>query len=145
AGDDVGVRFVTKDATFVGGVSVDGKVMESPNRAQLTSAANMTLGAPFHDEDINHAVEGLKHLLEANGLYEAEVTPSIERSDIAQQVFITLHVKEGKRAKYTNPTVEGNSMLSDAAILRITGWRIPIIHWWRQVTDERTRKGVQYL
>jgi outer membrane protein assembly complex protein YaeT len=36
-------------------------------------------------------------------------------------------------------------MLSDAAILRITGWRIPIIHWWRKVTDPRTRKGVQYL
>jgi len=87
AGDGVGVRFLTKNATFAGGVSVEGKMMESPNRAQLTSAANVALGAPFHEEDINHAVESLQHLLEANGLYEAEVTPSIERSDIAQQVF----------------------------------------------------------
>src|SRR5260370_3334455 len=30
-------------------------------------------------------------------------------------------------------------------MLRATGWRIPIIHWWRQVTDTRTRKGVHGL
>src|SRR5579864_3298341 len=143
--DGVRVRFVTKNATFVGGVSVEGSIMESPNRGQLTSAVNLSLGAPFHDEDIAHAAENVQHLLEANGLYEAEVTPSIERSDAAQQVFITLHVKEGKRAKYSTPVIEGNSMLSDDTILRITGWRIPIIHWWRKVTDARTRKGVQYL
>ena len=28
---------------------------------------------------------------------------------------------------------------------RVTGWRIPIIHWWRKVTAGRTRKGVQSL
>jgi outer membrane protein insertion porin family len=145
ASDGVRVRFVTKNATFIGGVSLEGNIMESPNRGQLTSAANLSLGVPFHDEDITKAIESIQHLLEANGLYEAEVTPSIERSDIAQQVFITFHVKEGKRARYSAPTVEGNTMLSDAAILRITGWRIPIIHWWRKVTDARTRKGAQYL
>jgi len=145
ASDGVRVRFVTKNAAFVGGVSVEGNVMESPNRGQITSAVNLSLGAPFHDEDVTHAVENVQHLLEANGLYEAEVTPSIERSDTAQQVFITLHVKEGKRAKYSTPTIEGNSMLSDATVLRVTGWRIPIIHWWRRVTDDRTRKGVQSL
>src|SRR5579864_4076574 len=145
ASDGVRVRFVTKNATFVGGVSVEGSIMESPNRGQVTSAVNLSLGAPFHDEDVAHAAENVQHLLEANGLYEAEVTPSIERSDAAQQVFITLHVKEGKRAKYSTPVIEGNSMLSDATIWRITGWRIPIVHWWRKVTDARTRKGVQYL
>lgn len=143
--NDVRVRFVTKNATFTGGVSVEGKIMESPNRGQLATAANLSLGVPFHDEDITHAAENIQHLLEANGLYEAEVTPSVERSDTAQQVFITFHVKEGKRARYSTPTVEGKSMLSDDAILRITGWRIPIIHWWRKVTDDRTRKGVQNL
>ena len=25
----------------------------------------------------------------------------------------------------------------------LMGWRIPVIHWWRQVTDARTRNGVQ--
>ena len=145
ASDGVRVRFVTKNATFVGGVSVEGSIMESPNRGQITSAVNLSLGTPFHDEDVAHAVENVKHLLETNGLYEAEVTPSIERSDTAQQVFITLRVKEGKRATYSTPVIEGNSMLSDDTILRVTGWRIPIIHWWRKVTDSRTRKGAQYL
>jgi outer membrane protein assembly complex protein YaeT len=119
--------------------------MEAPNRGQLTSAVNLSLGAPFHEEDVTHAVESMQHLLEANGLYEAEVTPSIERVDKAQQVFLTFRVKGGKRAKYSTPVVEGQSMLSDDTILRITGWRIPIIHLWRHVTDARTRKGVQNL
>src|SRR5713101_2223582 len=61
-GEGVRVRFVTKNATFVGGVSVEGSIMESPNRGQLTSAANFSLGVPFHDEDITHAVESIQHL-----------------------------------------------------------------------------------
>ena len=33
--------------------------------------------------------------------------------------------------------------MPDATIIRATGWRLPIIHWWRHVTSSRTRDGVQ--
>ena len=85
----------------------------------------------------------MKHLLDSNGLYEAKVTPAVERDDKAQQVFITFTIKEGKRAKYESPILEGNPNLPESTILRATGWRIPLIHWWLKVTDARTRKGVQ--
>jgi len=69
----------------------------------------------------------------------------VERDVEAQQAFITFNIREGKRAKYEMPVVEGKSNLSDSAILRATGWRLPIIHLWREVTASRTHKGVQGL
>jgi outer membrane protein insertion porin family len=145
SGNGVAIRFVTKNAWFVGGVSVQGKVGDPPNRGQVVSTAQLSLGTPFHENDVSRAVESVKHLMESNGLYEAQVTSSVERSSSAQEVFITIHVKEGKRAKYDPPIIEGDTKLSNDTILRATGWRLPIIHWWRHVTDARTRKGVHGL
>lgn len=145
SGAGVAIQFVTRNASFVGGVSVRGKGGEPPNRGQIASSAQFVLGTPFHEEDIKRAVDNIKRLMEANGLYEAQVTPSVERSEGAQEVFITFHIKEGKRAKYDTPSIEGDTKLSNDTILRVTGWRIPIIHWWRQVTDARTRNGVHGL
>ena len=145
AGNGVAIRFVTKDAWFVGGVSVQGKVVDPPSRGQVASTAQLSLGTPFHEDDLTHAVENIKRLMLANGLYEGQATPAVERSSSAQEVFITFKVKEGKRAKYDMPSFEGDTKLSNDTILRVTGWRIPIIHWWRQVTDARTRKGVHGL
>lgn len=141
AGAGVVVRFNVKPMQFVGGVSVEGKVVTPPNRGEIASVGQFTLGAPFRDEDVTHAVESIKKLMTANGLYEAQVDPQIEHE--GQQVFLTFQVKEGKRAKYEMPVFHGETLLSESTILRATGWRIPLIHWWRQVTDSRTRRGVQ--
>src|SRR5262249_25151758 len=103
------------------------------------------LGTPFQDDDLKKATDSIKHLLESNGFYEAQVAPAIEKDEKAQQVFITFRVTENKRAKYGDPHVEGAEGLSDSAILRITGWRLPIIHLWRHVTATRTQKGLQSL
>lgn len=143
AGNAVIVRFVTRNAWFLSGITVEGKVMESPNRPQVDNAAQLLLGAPFHDGDITQAVNRIRRLLQANGFYEAQIAPTVERSDDAQQVFLTFRVNEGPRAKYDNPVITGVTKLPDATILRATGWRIPIIHWWRKVTSSHTRSGVQ--
>ncbi len=143
SGDGVIVRFVTKHAWFVGGLSMVGKVLVPPNRGQLASTSQLSLGAPYQDEDLTKAVEGIKRLLDSNGLYEAKVTSAVERDDKAQQVFITFTFKEGKRAKYEAPILQGTPNLPESTILRATGWRIPIIHWWLKVANTRTRKGVQ--
>jgi outer membrane protein insertion porin family len=145
SGAGVLIRFVVRNTWFVGGVSVEGKTPFPPNRGQIATAAQLNLGVPFHDADVTNAVHSIQHLLEANGLYQAQVEPSVERDNKAQQVFVTFTVKVGKRAKYAEPVIQGQTRLSDATILRATGWRLPIIHWWRQVTDSRTREGVQGL
>jgi outer membrane protein insertion porin family len=140
-GNGVIIRFITKNNWFIGGVSVEGKVSSPPNRGQIATTAQLSLGMPFSEEDLARARESIKTILEHNGLYEAEIDPQVERDDHAQQVFITFHVKEHKRAKYDTPVVRGDTQLSEGTILRATGWRIPIIHWWRKVTDARTRNG----
>ncbi len=145
SGNGVIVRFVTQPQWFVGGVNAEGKVSYPPNRGELASNGQFTLGGAFREEDVDNAVKSMTHLLQANGFYENTITPSIERSAEGQQVFIRFQVHEGKRAKYTTPVINGNKLLSDAVIIRATKWRIPIIHWWRQVTDARTRGGVQGL
>ena len=150
SGNGVRVIFAVKHAWFVGGVSVEGKVGQSPNRGQVASAARFSLGAPFHDVDVTNAVSSIQRLFESNGLYEATVTPSVERDNQAQQVFVIFTVKENKRAKYEMPIIHDASVsdetrLSNDTILRMTGWRLPIVHWWRNVTNSRTRKGVRSL
>jgi outer membrane protein assembly complex protein YaeT len=137
------VRFVTKNARFLGGMTVEGKVLDSPNRAQVNSATQLTLGTPFQDDDVTQAVDRIHRLLQANGFYEAQVTPTVSHADDAQQIFLTFRIHEGQRARYEMPAVTGAAVLPDAAILRATGWRLPVIHWWRHVTSSRTRGGVQ--
>lgn len=145
SGSGVVIRFVTKNRWFVGGISVKGKVKDPPNRGQIASTAQFNVGMPFHEEDVKRAVDSITNLLRNNGLYEGQVTPTIQRSQNAQEVFITFQTKAGKRAKYEMPNIEGDTKLSNDTILRATGWRIPIIHWWRQVTNARTRNGVRGL
>ena len=145
AGDGVRLRIVTKLEWFIGGVTVQGKIVTPPNRAQLRSVGNIQLGTVFHDDDVAKSVTSIRNLLQANGLYEANVTPGIERDNTAQQVFLTFQVKPGKRAKYEMPSIESDTTdkkLSEATILRATGWRYRIVHIWKQVTDSRTRTGV---
>jgi len=113
-----------------------------PSRGEVASSARLQLGAKFQDEDLKRATDRVNRLFTSNGLYEAQVTPEVQDAD-AQQIFVTFKVKTGKRARYGMPTIHGETKLSDSAILRATGWRVPIIHLWRHVTDSRTRKGVQ--
>jgi outer membrane protein assembly complex protein YaeT len=139
------LTFVTKTRYFVGGVNVLGKIAAPPNPGELHSTTQFSIGTAFEESDIERAVDSMKKLFVSNGLYDAQITPSVERNPEAQQVFITFTVKGGKRAKYEQPEIQGNTLLSNDTILRATGWRIPIIHWWRQVTNARTRGGVQGL
>jgi outer membrane protein insertion porin family len=139
------VRFNLQLAQFVGGIAVAGGSPSPPNRAQIEAATQLMLGTPFHDADVTAAVESITRLLQANGLYEAGVTPLVVHDDNAQQVYVTFKIDPGKRAKYAMPAIHGDAKLSDNTILRVTGWRIPLIHWWRKVTNSRTHEGVQAL
>jgi outer membrane protein insertion porin family len=143
AGDGVAARFVTTPARFITGVSVTGKLSQPPNRGELTTTAQIQLGARFREEDLTNAVDRINGLLQVNGLYEAQVQPQVQEGQNAEQVFVTFNVKAGKRAKYESPVIHGETKLSNDSIIHATGWRVPIIHWWRQVTEARTRAGVQ--
>ncbi len=143
SGAGVIVRFVLKNRRFVGGISTPGKLAFPPTHGEIKNASQLNLGTPFHDADVTAGVERIKRLLEANGLYEAEVTPVVRLEQPGDRVLVAFHVKENKRAKYEMPLITGHPGLPDATIVRATGWRIRFIRWWRQVTDARTRSGLQ--
>jgi outer membrane protein insertion porin family len=143
AGAGVILTFSTQLAWFVGKITVEGQVSAPPNRPQITAADQLSLGAPFHDEDVAAAVTSIKQLLTSNGFYRSEVSPDIRRQEQTQEVYLTFAVKEHKRAKFEMPTINGATLLPDSTIVRATGWRIPIIHWWRKVTEARTTGGVR--
>jgi outer membrane protein assembly complex protein YaeT len=148
SGTGVSIRFVTKPRTFIGSVNLNGKMTAPPDKAGLQSVTQLNLGGQFRDEDVTHAVDAMTRLFKANGLYDASVEPKIERPNPdaggPQQVFITFEVKSGKRAKYEMPQITGTEApLSENTILRATGWRVPLVHWWRHVTSAKTHGGAQ--
>jgi outer membrane protein assembly complex protein YaeT len=143
SGDGVAIRIRTEPARFISGFTVAGSLSQPPNRGEVTSSSQLQLGALFRQEDVDAAVKRINGLFDENGLYEAEVRGEVESASTAEQVFVTFHVKKGKRAKYETPVIHGETGLSEGAILRATGWRIPLIHWWRHVTAERTQNGIQ--
>lgn len=137
------VRFVTQLTSFFGGLKIEGQIPHPPNRTQIASAAELTLGAPFRDEDLTKARDAVQELLKKNGMYESTVTPEVTRDDSAQQVFLSLRIAGKKRARYDMPVINGGTVLPTGTIVKATGWRYPIVHWWRQVTQLRTDVGVQ--
>jgi outer membrane protein assembly complex protein YaeT len=137
------LRFVTQLAWFVGSVSAEGKVASPPNRAHVIGITQLSLGAAFQDEDLTRAQSAIADLLKSNGLLSATVTPEVKRDPDAQEVFITCRIAEHQRARFDTPVLEGQPLLPDTTIFKATGWRLPIVHWWRQVTAAGTRAGVQ--
>ncbi len=138
------VQFLTRNAYFIGDVSVEGKMSEPPNAGQLANASRLDLGTPFDPAMIPPAEDGIRKLLAANGFYEAIVTHRIAYSDAAQQVNITFEIELGKRARYTEPEITGTDLiLTTKKLIKATTWHRFVVPGWKSVTQKLTARGVQ--
>src|SRR5262249_49319773 len=108
-GDGVAVRFVTQPVRFIAGLTVSGGLSQPPNRGELSSNAQMQLGARFSQDDVNSAVGRIEGLLQSNGLYEAKIAPEVDSVGAGEQVFVKFNLKTGKRAKYEMPVFQGET------------------------------------
>jgi outer membrane protein insertion porin family len=139
----VALRFITKNAYFVGHVEISG-VPQPPNSGQLTSATKLRLGMPFVEADRNQAIESLKNLLRQNGFYHAGVSAKVEYRPSTEQANLTFQIASGDRARFDQPVIGGNPQRPDAAIIRATRWkRLYGLLGWQQVTDVRVRQGLE--
>ncbi len=137
------LRFLTKPRRFIGHVGAQGDIKDPPSRAVIISNSQLSLGTPFDEEALQTAKATITQELRRNGLYEAKVdTATIEDPD-THQMTIRFLVDAGKRAKYDVPVITGDTKLSNSAIIRATGWRIPLINRWRQITQALTDKGTE--
>ena len=143
SGDGVKIVFVTTPTRYIATLSVTGKVVDPPNRGELAKVPQLGVGDVFHDDDLKTAAAAMRKLLVSNGLYDGRVGPEIEMDPTGRQVFLKFVVHHGKRARYEMPEIHGDTKLPNNTIVRATGWRILFINRWRQVTESRTRNGLQ--
>ncbi len=139
----VSVTFITRPKRFIGHVGAQGKIKPPPSRAVIISDAQLPLGAPFDEDTLATAKKAIEQELRQNGLYQAQVGVATIEDPDTHDVTVRFLVDAGKRARYEMPAIAGDTKLPNETIVRATGWRIPLIHRWRQVTDALTDKGVE--
>ena len=133
----------TTEQWFVGPVEAHGKMNDPPKSGQLADATQLELGQPFYDEDLNRAVDGMRGLLERNGLYHAQITPKVERDNAHQEVSITFDIDSGKRARLVLPDVTGDTKLGADAIAHDAKYKA----WfrWKPATDSNVQEGIHNI
>jgi len=150
-GDSVRLVFATEETYFVSRVNIRGE-SEPPNRNQLSTAARLDLGSPFHEEDVAAAIDRMQERLRANGLYKATIVHRIDTVDYTEEASIYFEVKPGARARFGGVAFSGpnGEALSNAALnglIRSTGWHRGIAFvtfpGWRSFTDSRYQEGIQ--
>ena len=141
-GDGVVVKFVTKNQTFIGHVSVKGKISDPPSAGQIQDATQLHLGHPLESKELEEADAAIQDLFRRNGLYGATVSHRVAPSPDGHQMTITFDVKSGKRARFDTPAITGDPKLPEKDILKATKWRRFLIGGWRPVTAVRVRNGV---
>ncbi|HWB99512.1 MAG TPA: BamA/TamA family outer membrane protein [Bryobacteraceae bacterium] len=142
-GNDVVVRFLTRPRWFVGHISVYGDISSPPNAGQIANATRLELGQIFNDDKLQQARDGIRQIMENEGLYESSVQPLYEYDSLAQQVHLTFFVSSGRRARFTDPVFRGDLQSDPQALISSTGWK----HWkilgWKDVTQSRVMRGLE--
>ncbi len=144
-GSGVLVRIITRSKQFIGHVDAFGNISDPPSRSLILSTAQMNLGDPFDEDTLKRAKDAILESFRNNGLFEATIDARTITDAVTNQVFIALYVRHGTRAKYQMPIIQGDAKLSDATIVRATGWRVRFVHRWRQVTESLTDSGTDSL
>jgi len=145
SGDGLTLVFRTTDQWFVGPIEVHGKTKSPPNSGQLANATRLELGTPFSDGDVQTAVEGMRRLLQRNGLYHAEITPKVDRDVVHQEVGITFDVTVHKRAKLTNPVITGDTRIPPEKVAKATHYKVILFFPWKAATNENVQTGIQNI
>ncbi|HEX3879096.1 MAG TPA: POTRA domain-containing protein [Bryobacteraceae bacterium] len=133
----------TTEQWFVGPVEASGKMNAPPNEGQLADASRLDLGQPFREDDLTNAVQGIRGLLERNGLYNAKITPRVDRDPQHQEVAITFDVEAGKRARLMEPQITGDTRLTPEQVAKdakYKGW-----FRWKPATDENVQAGIHNI
>lgn len=147
SGAGVALLIQTKRAYFVGHVEITG-VKEPPNNGQLLAAAKLKLGTSFTEADRNQAVESVADILRQNGFYNPHIDAETEYEDKYDEAHVTLTVDPGKRARYEAPTILGDPARPADQVISATRWRRLygfLNLGWQQVTEARTRQGVENI
>ncbi len=142
ARDGVIVKFITKNSWFIGAVTTGNKAPDPPSAGQLENASGLDLGQPFIEQKMQEAAVAQKRLMESNGLFRGEIKPAYSYDNIYQQINIRFDVTSGPRARFSMPTLVGDTKLDPRRILKATKFRRWIIHTWKPMTQVRVSQSL---
>jgi len=140
--DGVIVRFLTKNSWFIGAVTATGRISNPPRAGQLENASALDLGQPFTATRMQEAAAAQQRLMESNGLFRSQITPSFTYDNNYQQINIRFDVSSGPRARFTTPVLQGDVKLDPQRILTATKFRRWILHTWKPMTEMRVRQAL---
>jgi outer membrane protein assembly complex protein YaeT len=140
ATDGVVLIFHTTEQWFVGPLEVRGRPGSPPTSGQLANATRLQLGTPFDDSEVQGAMDGIRDLLERNGLYRSLIQSQLSRDAEHQQVGLTFRVEAGRRARLTLPQIDGDTRIPAEEVARSARYR----GWfrWKPATASNTQSGV---
>jgi outer membrane protein insertion porin family len=132
--EGVSLRFITRQSTFVGRVTVHGAA-DPPGDGPMETAGRLELGSQFVQQDVQQALENMQDALRRNGLYKAAIEPIRTPHPQTQQMDLDFNIDTIR--------VTGNPQRTLDEIIRGSGWRS---FWgmgpWRAVTESRVQSGV---
>lgn len=152
-GEAAVVVFTTSPAYFVSRVSIRGEA-EPPNRNQISTAAQLELGTPFHDDAVEAAAVRIRERLRANGLYGATLQHHVDLTSATEEASIYFDLETGKRAHFegiqiSSPPDQPLSEKTKASLIHASQWRRGIafvpLPGWREVTETRVQVGIENL
>jgi len=73
---------------------------------------------PFHDQDVTSAVDRIKRLFSSTVCMKLKFDPNVGPGRTANEVFVTLRMKSGKRAKYEMPVISGETKMGEKSFPR---------------------------
>ena len=91
---------------------------------------------------MNDAAAAQKRLMESNGLFRSQISPSFTYDNAYQQINIHFDVTSGPRARFTTPVLLGDVKLPEHLILRATKFRRWMIHTWKPMTQSRMNQAL---
>jgi outer membrane protein assembly complex protein YaeT len=141
SGNGVVLIIRTTEQWFVGPVEVRGRVNTPPSEGQLAYASRLELGTPFEETDLKTASDGMRDLLQRNGLYLFQISTTVKRDIEHQQVAFTFRVNSGRRARLTLPVIKGDTRIPPDEVARAAGFR----GWfrWKSATEDNVQEGLR--
>ncbi|MBM3782986.1 MAG: hypothetical protein FJW30_01435 [Acidobacteria bacterium] len=143
SGDGVILEFQTETSWFVGRVNVNA-VADPPNESQLIGASRLELGQEFTEDYLLDSTQNMLSLLRDNGFHRATVKPAFQYDALTQQVNLNFEIGTGRRARFTQPVVTGESAMTAKQILSASRWaRLFGTGGYKHVTESRVQRGLE--
>ncbi len=145
--NEVGLVFVGQENLFLGRMLVLGAPKKGPNAHQLLNSCKLLLGQLFtetRDRDgktmMQRAVESMQRALQANGFYQATITPEYIRHPDTQQIEIHFHVNAGEQAKVGKVVLLGSSGMTAEQFMELAK-----MHPGNDASAERLDRALQRM